>query len=108
MGLCPECHTLACSSETVNTALRIAANVGAMKKARPATAFGKRFAANLKTEREKRGLSQEDLAQLARLRRCRIDTAERSERNISIMNMARLADALGIELRDLLVNGPPD
>jgi transcriptional regulator with XRE-family HTH domain len=60
------------------------------------------FAANLKAAREARGLSQEELAKLAQVYRCRIDTVERGERNIDLDNILRLADALGIEPGELL------
>jgi transcriptional regulator with XRE-family HTH domain len=66
------------------------------------------FAANIKAAREARGLSQDELARLARLRHCRIDSVEAGTRNIDMANMARLADALGIELSDLcLMNTGP-
>jgi transcriptional regulator with XRE-family HTH domain len=59
------------------------------------------FAANLWRERKARGLSQRALAQLAGLDRTYVGSVERGERNVSIDNVERLAEALGIELADL-------
>ena len=60
-----------------------------------------RLAANLWRERKARGLSQRALAQLAGLDRTYVGSVERGERNVSIDNVERLAEALGIELADL-------
>lgn len=60
------------------------------------------FAANLRRCRLAQGLSQEGLAAKAGLHRTYAGSVERGERNISIDNMARLADALGVRLVDLL------
>lgn len=60
------------------------------------------FAANLRATREGLGLSQEALASLAGLHRTYVSSVERGERNVSIDNMQRLADALGIALSELV------
>lgn len=60
------------------------------------------FAHNLKLIRQKRGISQEQLAEAADLHRTYISSVERGARNISIDNMERLALALGVDLRVLL------
>lgn len=49
-----------------------------------------------------KGLSQEDLAELANLHRTYVGSVERAERNVSIDNMERLAAALSISLPKLL------
>jgi transcriptional regulator with XRE-family HTH domain len=60
------------------------------------------FAANLRRERKKCGLSQETLADIAGLHRTYVGSVERGERNISLDNVERLARALGLEPADLL------
>lgn len=60
------------------------------------------FAKNLRRIRNLQGLSQEDLALKSGLHRTYIGSVERRERNISIDNMERLADALSVSLIDLL------
>ena len=63
------------------------------------------FARNLRATRESQGLSQETLAELARLHRTYVGSVERGERNISIDNMDRLAASLRVSIRDLLKDG---
>jgi len=60
------------------------------------------FAARLRELREKRGFSQEGLAELADLHRTYVGSVERGERNISIDNMERLARALDVQLKEML------
>ncbi len=61
-------------------------------------AFGK----ILRTKRLEKGFSQEALADLANLHFTYISSTERGERNISLQNMAKLAKALGCQIRDLV------
>jgi transcriptional regulator with XRE-family HTH domain len=63
------------------------------------------FAENLRKARLAKGLSQEDLAELANLHRTYVGSVERAERNVSIDNMERLAAALGTSLPSLLLEG---
>jgi transcriptional regulator with XRE-family HTH domain len=63
------------------------------------------FAENLRKARLAKGLSQEDLAELANLHRTYVGSIERVERNVSIDNMERLALALGVSLPSLLQEG---
>jgi transcriptional regulator with XRE-family HTH domain len=60
------------------------------------------FANNLRKARSLKGLSQEELANLAGLHRTYVGSIERCERNVSIDNMEKLAVALGYELYELL------
>lgn len=64
-----------------------------------------RFAAGLRQARLQRGMSQEELAHLAGLHRTYVGSVERGERNVSIDNMERLAQALGLDVADLLPRG---
>lgn len=61
-----------------------------------------RFAESLRRIRTQKGLSQEDLADLADLHRTYVGSVERGERNISVDNMEALAEALGADLSDML------
>lgn len=61
-----------------------------------------RFGIKLRHARENLQLSQEVLAEKASLHRTYIGQVERGERNISIDNMERLADAVGIPLWEML------
>ncbi len=63
------------------------------------------FAENLREARLAKGLSQEDLAELANLHRTYVGSVERAERNVSIDNMERLAAAVGVSLPALLQEG---
>ena len=53
-----------------------------------------------------REISQEELASLAGLHRTYVGSIERSERNISIDNIAKLAAAFGISPSKLLQDDP--
>ena len=61
-----------------------------------------RFGRKLRELRQARGLSQEQLAFLAGLHRTYISSAERGERNVSLVNLGRLAKALGAQPSDLV------
>ena len=58
--------------------------------------------AKLRRLREKRGWSQEQLGFESELHRNYIGGIERGERNVGIVNVAKLAKALGVRSRDLL------
>jgi transcriptional regulator with XRE-family HTH domain len=60
------------------------------------------FAQRLRQIRQIKGLSQEELADIAGLHRTYVGSVERSERNISIDNMERLAKALEVDITELL------
>ena len=55
------------------------------------------FANNVRKYRNKKGLSQEALADLAGLHRTYISAVERERRNISIENIENIAAALDID-----------
>lgn len=60
------------------------------------------FGRNLRKIRERIGISQEKLAELAGLHRTYVSSVERGERNISLLNIERLAKALGVPLAKLM------
>jgi transcriptional regulator with XRE-family HTH domain len=60
---------------------------------------------NVRSIRERRGLSQEALAARCRLHRTYIGAVERAERNITLNTLAQLATALGVDAPDLLRRG---
>lgn len=61
-----------------------------------------RFGEHLRSVRTSKGVSQERLAELAGLHRTYVSSVERGERNISLVNIDRLATALEIPLRELM------
>lgn len=52
--------------------------------------------------RHEKGLSQEKLAALADLHRAYIGQVERGEKNIGVINLEKIAKALGVDTRELL------
>ena len=61
-----------------------------------------RFGARVRAERERQGLSQEQLGERAGLARTYIGGVERGERNVSLLNLIRIARGLGVGPGDLL------
>lgn len=66
----------------------------------PKVGFGQR----LRQLRVARGLSQEALAEAARLDRTYVSSCERGKRNVSLENIHRFAAALGVKPEELLRN----
>lgn len=62
------------------------------------------FGLRLKAIRLERQLSQEELASAANLHRTYIGSAERGERNISLVNLCKIADALNISVSKLVAD----
>lgn len=55
----------------------------------------------IKILRKARKMTQEELGNLSNLDRTYITSVERGKRNISIVNLDRIASALGVEVKDL-------
>ena len=60
-------------------------------------AFGQR----VQELRKKRNLSQEQLADMSGVHRTYIGMVERAEKNITLRNIKKIADALGVNIKDL-------
>lgn len=69
------------------------------------TALLRAFGVRVRELRDARGLSQERLGQEAALHRTYIGSLERGERNVSMVNLYRLATALGVPAAELLPRG---
>jgi transcriptional regulator with XRE-family HTH domain len=61
-----------------------------------------RFGVRLRQVRQDQGISQEKLAELAGLHRTYVSSIERGERNVSLVNIERLAQALGVSMGELM------
>lgn len=61
-----------------------------------------RFGARVRKERERVGLSQEELADRAGVHRTYLGGVERGERNVGLLNLLRIARALGVPPATLL------
>lgn len=68
-----------------------------MEKQNILTKFGQRVR-NLRKEKR---ISQEELSFRAGLHRTYIGMIERAEKNITLVNIAKIAEALNIEMKDL-------
>lgn len=63
-----------------------------------------RFGARVREERERLGISQEELADRAGLHRTYLGGVERGERNLGLLNLIRIAKALAVPASTLLVD----
>jgi len=70
--------------------------------ARPVNPLLRTIGLTIRALRHERGLSQEALAELAHIDRSYMSGVERGLRNISVLNVARIAAALDVPVRDLL------
>lgn len=62
----------------------------------------RRVAENVRRLRKERGLSQEEMAELANFHRTYVSQLERCVTNISVGGLEKLAHALGVDVLDLL------
>lgn len=63
-----------------------------------------KFGKAVRSVREKKGLSQEKLAELCGLHRTYVSAVERGERNISLINIFKISKALGVKVSSLFRN----
>lgn len=56
----------------------------------------RQFGKHLRSTRAAKGLSQEELADRSGLNRTYVGSVERGERNVSLLNIHKLATALGV------------
>lgn len=61
-----------------------------------------KFGNKVRSEREKRGYSQEDFAELVGVHRTYIGMIERAEKNITLRSIEKIAKALNISVSKLL------
>lgn len=65
-----------------------------------------KFGERVREIRKKKGLSQEELADKADLHRTYIGMIERAEKNITLLNIEKIANALDVNIKELLaING---
>ena len=72
----------------------------------PKTSTKSLFGKALRTLREERGYSQEELAERAGLHRNYVGGIERGERNVALENIVKLARALSVKTSDLFDSLP--
>ena len=97
------CHTIFDHRNVTHrryTASLQAANVAAMGKAAK-TDIRERFGFAVKVRRETLELTQEDLAEKAGIHRTYLSDVERGTRNLSLINIERLASALSMSMSEL-------
>ena len=63
--------------------------------------FLKWFGSRIRKFRHQKNLSQEELAELVGIDRTYVGGVERGERNLSLINIKKLSDALGIKIKDI-------
>jgi transcriptional regulator with XRE-family HTH domain len=69
--------------------------------------FLRELGRRVRGRREGRGWTQAELARRCELHRTFVGSVERGERNISILNLRRIAEVLRVPLAELLAAGPP-
>lgn len=61
-----------------------------------------KFGDRVREARIKKGLSQEQLAHIADVHRTYIGMIERAEKNITLINIEKIANALGVNINELI------
>lgn len=73
-----------------------------MKKSPKKHGYLKKVGLNIRKARKEKGLSQESLALSSDIDRSYVGGVERGERNISVVNLKKIADALEMSVSRLL------
>jgi transcriptional regulator with XRE-family HTH domain len=63
------------------------------------------FGERVREIRKEKGYSQEELSYKADLHRTYIGMIERAERNITLVNIEKIAKALNVEIKDIFISG---
>ena len=63
----------------------------------------KRFGEQVQAFREKKDWTQEELGKIAGLHRTYIGSIERGERNVSLINVEKIAKALNVSVENLII-----
>jgi transcriptional regulator with XRE-family HTH domain len=63
-----------------------------------------KFGQKIREIRLKQNISQEKLAEKANLHRTYIGMIERAEKNITLLNIQKIANALGVGISDLFID----
>lgn len=71
--------------------------------AKSSTNITEKLGQKIRIERQRRKMSQEKLAELADLNRNFIGMVERGESNITVKNLAGIADAFGMKIEELFI-----
>ena len=74
-----------------------------MAKRQSIPGIQERFGDAIRTRREELELTQEDLAEMAKIHRTYLSDVERGTRNLSLINIERLAAALSLKLSALFL-----
>jgi transcriptional regulator with XRE-family HTH domain len=61
-----------------------------------------RFGRKIRFEREKRNISQERLGEMAGIHRTYVGMIERGEKNITLLNIEKVASALDMTLKQII------
>jgi transcriptional regulator with XRE-family HTH domain len=61
-----------------------------------------KFGENVREARKSKGLSQEQLSFKADLHRTYIGMIERAEKNVTLFNIEKISNALGVQISELL------
>lgn len=61
-----------------------------------------KFGRKVRAERERRNISQEKLGELADVHRTYVGMIERGEKNITLLNIEKLAQALDLSLKQIM------